>query len=235
MTIYLDPTERRVVGTLIEKQLSVPESYPLTLNSLVLGCNQKSNRDPESHYAEHEVHGALQSLMNRGWASELELAGSRTRRYAHRAEEQLGVEATDLAILAELLLRGPQSAPELKTRASRMRPLASLEDVERRLEALGARTVPYVRLLGRRTGERVPRWEHLLAPPAEAGAAVSPAPTSAPSFERPPAFERSPAPSSLERPAAAAHPLGEASLIERVERLEREVESLRRRLEHGGA
>src|SRR5262245_56879220 len=133
MSIRLDPTERRVVGSLIEKELSVPDTYPLSLNALVLACNPKNNRDPETDFREHEVSGALRSLMDRGWVAEMDLAHGRTRRYAHRAGEQLGLDPHGLAILAELLLRGAQTVPELERRCSRMRPFASPEEVERRL------------------------------------------------------------------------------------------------------
>jgi uncharacterized protein YceH (UPF0502 family) len=227
VSLALDPTERRVVGTLVEKELSVPEAYPLTLNALVLGCNQKTNRDPESAYPEHEVDGALRALMERGWVLEHEKAGGRTRRYAHRVREQLAVDDADLAVLAELLLRGPQSPQELEKRAARMRPVGDAAQVERRLEALAARPVPYVRLLGRRAGERVPRWEHLLgggsgeAVPAagaasEVGAVTATRPT-APSEPM-----RSPLPELR-------------ALAERVERLEAEVEALRAQVARVGS
>jgi uncharacterized protein YceH (UPF0502 family) len=174
MGIALDPTERRVVGTLVEKEATVPEAYPLTVNALLLGCNQRSNRDPETSYPEHEVDGAVRSLMERGWVLEHEKAGGRTRRYAHRAREQLGVDDADLAILAELWLRGPQSAPELEKRAARMRPVGDLAAVEARLNALASRPVPYVRFLGKRAGERVPRWEHLFGTDGERAAGNAP-------------------------------------------------------------
>jgi uncharacterized protein YceH (UPF0502 family) len=221
MSIALDATERRVLGSLVEKDLSVPESYPLTLNALLAACNQKSNRDPETEYAEHEVVGALRALMQRGWVTENERSGGRTARYAHRAREMLAVDDVDAAILAELLLRGPQSAMELKTRASRMRPVASPEEAERRLEALAARPVPYVRLLGRRAGERVPRWEHLLA---KEPAGAAPAPTTAPSPRATPAA----APGSPD-PAADDLAAAVADLRARLDRLEREVADLRAR------
>jgi uncharacterized protein YceH (UPF0502 family) len=200
MPIALDPTERRIVGSLVEKQLSVPESYPLTLNALVLACNQRSNRDPETSFTEAEVSGAVQALMDRGWVARLELVGGRTVRYEHRMREQLGVDEHEAALLAELLLRGPQSSQELKTRGSRMRDFATPQEVERRLEGLASRPVPYVRLLDRRPGERVQRWEHLLG--TGTGAVAAP---------------------SAERPAPSARP----SLEERVATLEREVERLR--------
>jgi uncharacterized protein YceH (UPF0502 family) len=218
MTVALDPTERRIVGSLVEKQLSVPESYPLTLHALVLACNQKSNRDPATELPESHVLGALQALMDRGWVTRLELVGARTVRYEHRAREQLGVSEPELAILAELLLRGPQSAPELERRASRMRPFASLAAVEDALRGLSERPVPYVRLLGRRPGERVPRWEHLLAPEGERARA----PTSGEAAAEPPTEAREP---------AAPPP----DLATRVEALEREVAALRDRLDRAGA
>ena len=218
MSIALDATERRVLGSLVEKDLSVPESYPLTLNALLAACNQKSNRDPETEYAEHEVVGAVRALMQRGWVTENERSGGRTQRYGHRAREMLAVDEVDAAILTELLLRGPQSAMELKTRASRMRPIASPEEAERRLEALAARPVPYVRLLGRRTGERVPRWEHLLATePGGASPAAGPAP----------APRAAPSPAPAPRPEEADLSAVVADLRARIERLERELADLR--------
>lgn len=218
MPLQLDRTERRIVGSLVEKELTVPDAYPLTLNSLLLACNQSSNRDPEMHLQEFEVAGAVRALMQKGWVAEMELTGARTRRYSHLAREQLGVDDVDLAILAELLLRGPQSPQELAKRASRMRPVPSPEDAERRLQALAARTVPYVRFLGRRVGERVPRWEHLLGKPGE-----TPPPPAEPPL--PPAEPSHPS-------AEPSHPSAErtdtlASLVARVERLEREVAALK--------
>ena len=222
MSLALDPTERRVLGCLIEKETTVPEAYPLTINSLVLACNQKSNRDPQTDWAEHFVDGALRALMDKGWVQQLELAGSRTRRFAHLAGDQLGVDAHDLAILAELLLRGPQSAKELETRASRMKPFPSLEEVERRLSALAARPVPYARLLGKRPGERVPRWEQLLG-----GGEPTPAAGTA-SLDRL-GTAGTPAPRETPLPRGAVDPL--ADILDRLAHLEREVESLRAEME----
>jgi uncharacterized protein YceH (UPF0502 family) len=219
MPLHLDPTERRVVGSLVEKATTVPEAYPLTLNSLILACNQKSNRDPETAYEERHVLGAVQALKQRGWVEEHERAGGRTSRYAHRAAALLAVDASELALLAELLLRGPQSPQELSTRASRMAPVGSPEQVEARLRALATRPVPLVRLLGRRTGERVARWGHLLAPPGEEPPAAEPARASSPPPPAVAAARDSDAPDTLETLAA------------RVAALEREVASLRALME----
>jgi uncharacterized protein YceH (UPF0502 family) len=220
MSIVLDRTERRIVGCLVEKELAVPEGYPLTVNALVAACNQKSNRDPEMALAEHEVAGAIQSLMAKGWVAELEMAGARTRRYAHKAREQLAVDEADLAVLAELLLRGAQSAPELEKRAARMRPQGTLESVETRLATLAKRPVPYVRFIGKRPGERVPRWEHTFGSDAE----------SALHEDAMPAASSSPASSSPPAPAAPPSDATLADLLARVERLEAEVADLRERL-----
>mgnify|MGYP001317295703 CR=1 FL=1 len=230
MSIRLDPTERRIVGCLIEKQLTTPDQYPLTLNALLAGCNQKNNREPISEYREHEVQGAIRALMDRGWVAELERSGGRTARYEHRAAEQLGVDEADLAILAELLLRGPESSTELNTRASRMRPLNTPEAVEKRLQGLATRPVPYVEFLGRRPGERVPRWRQLLSPEtSHAGAPEAPPPSAAaaaPTAHTAPAAPHRPSPSA---PASAPAPsmAALADLEARVERLERTVAEMR--------
>lgn len=231
MSIRLDPTQRRIVGSLIEKQLTTPDQYPLTLNALLLACNQRNNRDPITEYREHEVAGAIRSLMDRGWVSELERSGGRAVRYQHHATAELGVDEHELALLAELLLRGPQSAPELKTRASRMRPFDTPEAVEARLEAMAKRPAPYVEFLGRRPGERVPRWRHLLASEPATSAADS-VPVDA---ARPPTdAEAAPAapPSRPARPDSGGRPDGDdaarlAELADRVDRLERAVAELR--------
>ncbi len=230
MSIRLDPTERRIIGSLVEKQLTVPEAYPLTLNSLVLACNQKSNRDPEMELRDYHVQGALRALMDRGWVRELERAGSRTVRYEHAAGEQLGVDDREIAILAELLLRGASSAKEIETRASRMRPLGTVEEVESRLRGLATRPVPYVHLLGRRPGERVPRWEHLLG--SEPVAAVETGAVGDSAAE-PGVARAAPAPvartalPSLGVAGAVIAPDVLGTILSRLDRLEREVSELR--------
>jgi uncharacterized protein YceH (UPF0502 family) len=171
MPLDLDPLEQRLVGVLLEKEATVPETYPLTVNALVSGANQKSNRDPELKVQDYEVEGALKSLLTKGWILELEREGGRTRRYAHQAGQQLALGKPDLAIVAELLLRGPQTTAELATRCARMHAVGSPQDAERRLRELAARPVPYVRELERRPREHAARWTHLLGPRSEASAA----------------------------------------------------------------
>lgn len=211
MPLAFDQLEQRILGTLIEKEMTVPDTYPLTLVSLVSGCNQKSNREPLLTVEPYEVEGALRSLMDRGFVEQMERAGGRTPRYEHRLREQLAVDAADLAILSELLNRGPQAPGELKTRLERMHRFASPAEVEARLLELAKRPVPYVRRLERRPREHAPRWMHLLAKEAP------PEPESAGIPEAPPA-----AAPSVERPFPAR-----SDLIARVESLEEEVSRLR--------
>ena len=102
MPLALDRLQQRIIGVLIEKQFTTPDAYPLTVNALVSGCNQRSNRDPAMSVEGYEIQGALRALMDEGWVIEMDVAGGRTLRYEHRAQDQLGIEDTDLAILAEL-------------------------------------------------------------------------------------------------------------------------------------
>lgn len=168
--LIFDITERRVLGTLIEKSLATPDVYPLTLNALVSGCNQKSNRDPVMSLESFEIDGALQALKIKGFVTMVEREGGRTVRYGHRLGERLGLGAPELAVLAELLLRGPQTTNELKTRTARMGASLSAEAVEALLGKRAEGDRPLFRLSPRRPGERYPRWRHLLMPADEAPA-----------------------------------------------------------------
>ena len=189
MAIDLDTLEQRVVGVLIEKQLTVPDAYPLTLSALVSGCNQKSNRDPFLSVEDYDVEGALRSLMDKGWVTRHEPVTGRVMRYAHEARTQLGVDVEDLALLSELLCRGPQAPGALKTRASRMRHFDSPTAVEDRLRDMADRPVPYVELLPKQPRERQARWRHLLGKPAASTEAAETADTTA---AQPPAPVRAP-------------------------------------------
>lgn len=233
MPLDLDPLEQRLVGVLIEKESTVPETYPLTVNALVQGANQKSNRDPEMRVQDYEVEGALKSLLQKGWTLEHEKDGGRVRRYAHQAGSQLGVGKAELALLAELLLRGPQTPTELKTRCERMHPVGSPPDVERRLAELAARPVPYVRQLPMRPRERDRRWMHLLGPRPEAPATgdVAAAPGAGVAAALPPSRPAaSPAPPAPPAPRAAARDGELERLRDLVETLEQRVLTLEDRL-----
>src|SRR4051794_40125390 len=122
--IELTPDESRVLGVLVEKAFTTPDQYPLSLNSLTSGCNQKNNRDPVLNMSEDQVFDAVESLRSKGLVIRIEAgAGSRVHRFKHNAIDTLHVRSTELAILAELLLRGPQTHGELRGRASRMQPM----------------------------------------------------------------------------------------------------------------
>jgi uncharacterized protein len=161
--------ETRVLGTLYEKQHTVPDSYPLTLNALVSGCNQKTSRSPVMEASESEVQAALDSL--KGANAVMETSGSRVSRYAHNLERVLQVPSQSAAILAVLMLRGPQTAGELRINCERLHSFADISAVEGFLEELAARPAgALVVQLARLPGARENRWAHLLsgAPKAEA-------------------------------------------------------------------
>jgi uncharacterized protein YceH (UPF0502 family) len=163
----LDRTEQRLIGVLIEKQLSVPDSYPLSENALVDGCNQKSNRDPITELASFQVAGALMALQEKGWVAKVEGAG-RVAKFRHRAVEQVQLDPKELAVFAELLLRGPQASGALKPRVARMGCHGSPEEIEAMLRRLGERRPPLVELLPLGPRERDRRWRHLLGDGSEA-------------------------------------------------------------------
>jgi uncharacterized protein YceH (UPF0502 family) len=153
----LDPVELRVLGSLIEKQRTTPEQYPLTLNALRLACNQTTNRDPVLELDESRVRAAAQSLGVKGYARLATGPGSRTAKYRQLFQEALDLLPAEVSILAVLMLRGPQTAPELKARTQR---LHAIEDPLSVLDRLAAKEL--VHLLPRRPGQREERWEHRL-------------------------------------------------------------------------
>jgi uncharacterized protein YceH (UPF0502 family) len=154
----LTPVEARVVGCLVEKQRTVPDTYPLTLNALVAACNQTSSRDPVMHLGEGDVTQAIDGLKAKGLARVVHPgAGSRSTKFRHVLDEALGIEADRLSVLALLFLRGPQSSAELRTRSERLWAFDDVADVETALEGLAA--AGHVARDGR-------RWRQLLAPDA---------------------------------------------------------------------
>jgi uncharacterized protein len=170
--VELTPIEARVVGCLVEKQRTVPDTYPLSLNALVTACNQSSNRDPVVSFDEGTVVAAIDSLKAKGIARIVHpSSGSRATKYRHVLDEALGLEDGPLSVLAVLLLRGAQTAAELRTRTERMHPFADMEELESALTVLASGDEPLVQRLERRPGEREARWIQLLsetAPPASA-------------------------------------------------------------------
>jgi uncharacterized protein YceH (UPF0502 family) len=160
----LDSVEGRVVGSLIEKQLTTPQQYPLSLNSLTLACNQTSNRDPVVSYTESEVQSALDSLKAKGLVRfVLPSHGRSVVRYRHVLDEKLALDARQLSLVGVLLLRGPQTVGEMRTRTERMSDFSGLSEVESDLEGLTRWEEPLVARLVRRPGQKEERWTQLLA------------------------------------------------------------------------
>lgn len=158
-----DRTEQRIIGVLIEKELAVPDSYPMTENALVAGCNQKSNRDPEMALEVFEVAGALNALREKEWVVKVE--GSRADRYRHELTQRLDVDRNQKAVLCELLVRGPQAPGALKPRVARMGFQASPAEITAVLEGLRSRSGgPLVEQLPRIPRERDQRWGHCMGP-----------------------------------------------------------------------
>jgi uncharacterized protein len=217
--VALSPGEARVLGCLMEKQVTTPEQYPLTLNALVNACNQKSNRDPVMALAEAEVQALVDGLKRRYLVLERGGSGSRVPKYQHSfCNTEFGAlkfSPQEFAIVCELLVRGPQTPGELRSRAARMAPFADSHEVEAALSALAARSDgPVVQVLAREPGRRESRWAQLYTPlPEQAGGAAQPMPVLA--------------------AAAVDAVLSEGAnpdLLERVERLEELVETLRLQL-----
>jgi uncharacterized protein YceH (UPF0502 family) len=172
MIAELNPVEARILGSLIEKDLTTPEYYPLSLNALVNACNQKSSRDPVVNFDESTVEQGCDSLRAKGLV--LVHTGSRATKYSHRLSERLNLGRREMPLLCVLLLRGPQTLGELRTRTERMYEFSDLEEVERALLHLAdLESGALTRRLPPRPGMKEHRWAHLLCgePPADALAA----------------------------------------------------------------
>jgi uncharacterized protein len=226
----LTPVEQRVLGCLIEKRWTTPEQYPLSLNALRLACNQSTNRDPVTHYDEHTVREAAQRLSKYGLTRLASGHNSRAIKYRHLAEEGLGLDREQLAVLGVLLLRGPQTPGELKQRSERLAPMPTLADVERVLGELIRRG--HVVRLERRPGQKEERYAQLLGG-ADDEPAVAPVAMGAPAAVEvslpptpmPPRAAPPPAPAPSAPPAD-----GVADLQARVAALEDDLAQLRAQL-----
>lgn len=177
MEIRLTENEVRVLGSLIEKDITTPEYYPLSLNALVNACNQKSNRDPVMQLSEDAVRDALDGLQEQRLAGPAGGADSRVTKYEQRLQEVFNFTRPEIAVLCVLLLRGPQTPGELRGRAERMHRFEALEDVQSALQKLMQREPPLAKVLPRQPGTKESRYAHLLAGdvveaemPAHAGA-----------------------------------------------------------------
>ncbi len=166
MDLTLDAEEIRILGSLLEKEITTPEYYPLSLNGLLNACNQKSNRDPVLHLDEETLERALYTLREKGLLVSITGAGSRVVKYSHRISEKFNLGRRELAILCELMVRGPQTLGELRTRAERMHSFGDLAEVESVLDHMPE----LVTKLPRRPGEKEARYAHLLSgePPVSA-------------------------------------------------------------------
>ncbi len=156
----LSPLEARVLGVLVEKQHTVPDSYPLSLNTLVLGCNQKTARSPVIETSDAEVQLALDGLKSLSLT--FEGSGSRVVKYEHNMARVLGLPGASVAILTVLMLRGPQTTAELRVNCERLHRFADLSSVEGFLDELASKATPMVVKLPRAPGAREARWAHLL-------------------------------------------------------------------------
>ncbi|MGA2334629.1 MAG: YceH family protein [Terriglobales bacterium] len=186
MEFKLTENEVRVLGSLIEKDITTPEYYPLSLNALVNACNQKSNRDPVMQLNEDAVRDALESLQEQRLAGPARGADSRVTKYEQRLQEVFNFTRAETAVLCVLLLRGPQTPGELRGRAERMHRFETLEDVQSAVQKLMQRDPPLAKVLPRQPGTKESRYAHLLAGdvveaegPAQAGAAVERNPANA--------------------------------------------------------
>jgi uncharacterized protein len=163
VNIVLNEMEVRVLGALLEKEITTPDYYPLSLNSLVNACNQKSNRDPVMNLDEDSVRDALRTLQDNSLARSVSAADSRVTKYEHRLQEAFNFDRREAALFCELLLRGPQTPGELRTRAERMHPFDDLSEAQSALQRLMNREPPLVKVLARQPGTKEPRYIHLLS------------------------------------------------------------------------
>ncbi len=208
MKYQLTATEARVIGCLLEKQVTTPEQYPLSVNAVTLACNQKTNREPVMNLAEHEVQEQLDALVKRHYLRTVSGFGNRVTKYEQRfCNSEFGalkLNPAEVALIATLLLRGAQTPGELRTRAARMHEFADMQEVEQALEGLATREDgPFVLRLAREPGKRESRYMHLFSGEVDTADAA---------------------------PEAAA-PLADETLLARVEALENEVEELKQRLD----
>jgi uncharacterized protein YceH (UPF0502 family) len=163
MELSLTINEVRVLGSLVEKDITTPEYYPLSLNALVNACNQKSNRDPHMQLDESAVRDALEALHDRRMAGPAGGADSRVTKYEHRLQEVFNFTRAETAVLCVLLLRGPQTPGELRGRTDRLHRFETLDDVESALQKLMQRDPALVKVLPRQPGTKESRWVHLMS------------------------------------------------------------------------
>ncbi len=158
----LTPVQSRIVGCLIEKEMATPDNYPLTMNALLAACNQTSNRNPVTRLDEATVSNALANLRAMNVVRIVYSRSSRADRFRHALDEVLALEPQHLAVLSVLMLRGPQTTSELRTRTERLHPFASHDEVEEALRELAGRNEPLAARLERQPGQKESRWAHMV-------------------------------------------------------------------------
>lgn len=208
MKYQLSATEARVIGCLLEKQVTTPEQYPLSVNAVTMACNQKTNREPVMNLGEHEVQDILDELVKRHYLRTVSGFGNRVTKYEQRfCNSEFGdlkLSAAEVAVITTLLLRGAQTPGELRTRAFRMHEFADMQEVEQTLDGLATREDgPYVVRLAREPGKRESRYMHLFSGEVDTSTVL----------------------------ADSAAPAAHDSLAARVEALEEEVAGLKQRLD----
>ncbi len=161
--MLLTEIQTRVLGSLVEKDITTPDYYPLSLNALVNACNQKNNREPVTYFDEQTVREALNTLQEKRLAGPAGGADSRVTKYEHRLQEVFNFDRREIAVLCVLLLRGPQTPGELRSRADRMYHFEALEDVVSTLDRLSQRDPPVARVLPRQPGTKEARYTHLFS------------------------------------------------------------------------
>lgn len=175
METTLSALEQRVLGALIEKEMTTPDYYPLTLNGLTLACNQKSNRQPVTAYTEAAVMEGFDNLKRRGLAMPASAESGRVPKYRHCLVEELHLQPEQLAVICMLMLRGPQTVGELRTRTERMHPFADLAAVDATLTDLSDRQPPLVQRMARQPGQKEARYRHLFGEAGEESPGAEPA------------------------------------------------------------
>jgi uncharacterized protein YceH (UPF0502 family) len=163
MEHILNDVEVRVLGALIEKEITTPEYYPLSLNALMAACNQSSNRYPVVHYAEADVGAAADSLREKGLVHLVDRGESRVSKYRHVLYEAMNMSRQSIAVMCVLMLRGPQTVGEIRTRSNRLYDFTSLEDIETTLNSMMSGESPLIIRLPRQTGHKEARYAHLLS------------------------------------------------------------------------
>jgi uncharacterized protein YceH (UPF0502 family) len=224
MPYSLTEIEARILGALIEKEITTPEYYPLSLNALVNACNQKSNRAPEMHLDDDAVLQELRTLEQKGLAGKGDNMEGRVKKYEHRLADAFNFTRPETAVLCELLLRGPQTPGELRSRAERMHHFDDLDSVNATLRHLIERDPPLAKLLPRQPGTKEARYAHLLSGDVSAAAESESAPP--PSAKSVIAFP-STAPSAFPTSSGVDRITG---LEQKVSALEQEISELKQQL-----